>query len=274
MLKSQDSDNDDDDDGEDKRKKATKDAAAFSFPKALSSILPAPKNSLCIAPAQSSGASRRSSLQAEASSPKGAQESKEDQGVGSFGADQSVAADTYGSYTGEQGASDYVNYMNHEGNWTGRVMDHEAVGSMDSTYATNPSLAQWEQVDGNGVGYGSYMDNWSIVSQVARQSEALDMRIITGKRGRTDIPTEIVEVKQEELMKNRPREDQAKLTGIAFGPAYQPAPSAKGKPSKLHKRKHQIGSLYYDLKQKEMELAERRSKGLLTKSETQAKYGW
>jgi proline-rich protein PRCC len=50
--------------------------------------------------------------------------------------------------------------------------------------------------------------------------------------------------------------------------------STKGKPSKLHKRKHQIGSLYFDMRQKETELAERRSKGFLTKAETQAKYGW
>uniref|UniRef100_A0A7N2KWR9 Uncharacterized protein n=1 Tax=Quercus lobata TaxID=97700 RepID=A0A7N2KWR9_QUELO len=50
--------------------------------------------------------------------------------------------------------------------------------------------------------------------------------------------------------------------------------STKGKPTKLHKRKHQIGSLFYDMKQKEMELTERRAKGFLTKAETQAKYGW
>uniref|UniRef100_A0A0A9G885 Proline-rich protein PRCC n=1 Tax=Arundo donax TaxID=35708 RepID=A0A0A9G885_ARUDO len=97
---------------------------------------------------------------------------------------------------------------------------------------------------------------------------------IGGKRGRNDTPTEILEVNQAELMKNRPKQDKSKLTGLAFGPSYQPAPSAKGKPSKLHKRKHQIGSLYYDMKSKEMELAERRSKGILTKAETQAKYGW
>lgn len=54
----------------------------------------------------------------------------------------------------------------------------------------------------------------------------------------------------------------------------QPVSTAKGKPSKLHKRKHQIGTLYHDMKQKEMELAERRAKGFLTKAETQAKYGW
>lgn len=97
---------------------------------------------------------------------------------------------------------------------------------------------------------------------------------IGGKRGRKDMPMEILEVNQAELMKNRPREDKSKLTGLAFGPSYQAAPSGKGKPSKLQKRKHQIGSLFYDMKQKEMELSERRSKGLLTKAETHAKYGW
>lgn len=52
------------------------------------------------------------------------------------------------------------------------------------------------------------------------------------------------------------------------------AVSTKGKPTKLHKRKHQISSLYFDMKQKEMELAERRARGLLTKAQTQGKYGW
>jgi proline-rich protein PRCC len=32
--------------------------------------------------------------------------------------------------------------------------------------------------------------------------------------------------------------------------------------------------LYFDMKQNEMKLAERRAKGMLTKAETQAKYGW
>ncbi|CAD6247893.1 unnamed protein product [Miscanthus lutarioriparius] len=101
-----------------------------------------------------------------------------------------------------------------------------------------------------------------------------EMGRIGGKRGRNDMPAQILEVNQAELMKNRPKQDKSKLTGLAFGPSYQPAPSAKGKPSKLHKRKHQISSLYFDMKSKEMELAERRSKGILTKAETQAKYGW
>ncbi|XP_068638521.1 uncharacterized protein, partial [Aristolochia californica] len=81
------------------------------------------------------------------------------------------------------------------------------------------------------------------------------------KRGKNEVPVYTVEVKQDDLISNRPREDQVKLTGIAFGPAYRPVSSVKGKPSKLHKRKHQIGSLFYDMKQKEMELAERQARG-------------
>lgn len=126
-------------------------------------------------------------------------------------------------------------------------------------------------------GYNTYESKWVDKSTTLAMPETLGMTEsvmrLPRKKGRNDIPTEIVEVKQDELIKNRPREDQVKLTGIAFGPSYQPV-STKGKPSKLHKRKHQIGSLYFDMKQKEMELAERRSRGFLTKAETQAKYGW
>ncbi|CAI9300888.1 unnamed protein product [Lactuca saligna] len=110
--------------------------------------------------------------------------------------------------------------------------------------------------------------------EISEAAAIQNMTRVPGKRGRNEIPHEIIEVSQDELMKNRPREDQVKSTGIAFGPSYQPASSGKGKPTKLHKRKHQIGSLYFDMRSKEMELAERRSKGFLTKAETQAKYGW
>eukprot|EP00257_Ricinus_communis_P027239 XP_025014653.1 uncharacterized protein LOC8279551 isoform X2 [Ricinus communis] len=125
--------------------------------------------------------------------------------------------------------------------------------------------------------YGNNLEDGSsaetAMPEITWPSEGANLRVPGRKRGRNEIPTEIIEVKQDELTKNRPREDQVKLTGIAFGPSYQPA-STKGKPSKLHKRKHQISSLYFDMKQKEMELAERRAKGFLTKAQTHAKYGW
>ncbi|KAH6836838.1 hypothetical protein C2S53_008550 [Perilla frutescens var. hirtella] len=153
----------------------------------------------------------------------------------------------------------------------------------------NPDAGSYEAVDysyvqGQNVNYSNYgggyddnlqyENNWGNSTAVPEASGVVDnMLPVIGKRGRKDVPPEIVEVNQDELMKNRPREDQVKMTGIAFGPAYQPA-STKGKPTKLHKRKHQIGSLYFDMRQKETELAERRSRGFLTKAQTQGKYGW
>ncbi|GJP78500.1 hypothetical protein CLOP_g8791 [Closterium sp. NIES-67] len=84
----------------------------------------------------------------------------------------------------------------------------------------------------------------------------------------------VVEVKQADLTKGRVRPDQMRSTGIAFGPTYAPVSAAGNKPSKVHRRKHQIGSLYFDMRQKETELTERRAKGMLSKAETHAKYGW
>eukprot|EP00246_Nothoceros_aenigmaticus_P004880 TRINITY_DN165_c0_g1_i1.p1 TRINITY_DN165_c0_g1~~TRINITY_DN165_c0_g1_i1.p1 ORF type:complete len:207 (+),score=23.70 TRINITY_DN165_c0_g1_i1:29-622(+) len=94
------------------------------------------------------------------------------------------------------------------------------------------------------------------------------------KRGRPEVIPNIIEVKQSDLTRGKLRQDKLRPTGIAFGPAYQPVASNKDKPSKMHRRKHQIGSLYFDMKQREMELLERRSRGQMTKAETQAKYGW
>ncbi|KAI3678644.1 hypothetical protein L6452_37945 [Arctium lappa] len=146
------------------------------------------------------------------------------------------ASDGHANYSTYEGYSDYGNHGKYESKWIDR-----------SSGDLEPEISV------------------PAVQNVARAP---------GKRGRNEIPQDVIEVSQDELMKNRPREDQVKMTGIAFGPSYQPASSAKGKPTKLHKRKHQIGSLYFDMRSKEMELAERRSKGFLTKAETQAKYGW
>lgn len=129
-------------------------------------------------------------------------------------------------------------------------------------------------VQGNELTKGAHQVSESAGSSFGKVEERSFGKVEERKRGRNQIPSNVIEVKQDELMGNRPREDQAKLTGIAFGPSYQPVSSGKDKPTKLHKRKHQIGSLYFDLRQKEMELAERRARGQLTKAETQAKYGW
>ncbi|KAK9097770.1 hypothetical protein Syun_024815 [Stephania yunnanensis] len=229
---------DDDDEEERIKRKPTKESAQLSG-KSLFSILPAPKNSGGLGSGAALGSGGRSMVVVEAEkgeaggSQLGESESDEGrEGLGSYGG-------YYGNYEGSYG------YGHYEGS-------SSADAVADAVAVAAPAMGEpdWGGVEG-GVG------------------ESLPR--MPGKRGRDEMPMEFVEVRQDELMKNRPREDQAKSTGIAFGPAYQPV-SSKGKPSKLHKRKHQIGSLYFDMKQRETELTERRSKGLLTKAETQAKY--
>lgn len=62
----------------------------------------------------------------------------------------------------------------------------------------------------------------------------------------------------------------------AFGSDYEAKlrQEAGPDPTKLAKRRHQIGSLYHYAKQKELEQLEQRSQGAKSKAETQKKYGW
>ena len=108
----------------------------------------------------------------------------------------------------------------------------------ESCYATNYELgshhnhnhnlnvnmddqSQYVSSGGENLSYDAiYGSNWG--DTVSGSSTSQSAVTVLGKRGRKEIPTEeIVEIKQDELMKNRPREDQVKLTGIAFGPSYQ-----------------------------------------------------
>nr|XP_043636241.1 uncharacterized protein LOC122607350 [Erigeron canadensis] len=196
------------------------------------------------------------------------------------------------------GSDDNVSYSGYENVVTG----HSGYGPAAPVSDDNAGYSGYENVgtghsgygpaapanDGN-VGYsgyeaysdyGQYESKWVdrsggyVEPEVSVAQAIQNVARVPGKRGRNEIPQEVIEVSQDDLMKNRPREDQTKATGIAFGPAYQSTSSTKGKISKMHKRKHQIGTLYFDMKSKEMELAERRSRGFLTKAETHAKYGW
>ncbi|XP_058068142.1 5'-3' exoribonuclease 2 isoform X2 [Magnolia sinica] len=264
--------------------------------KSLFSILPPPRNSLGVAPP------RRSAV--EATTPAAAVDAPRlGSGSGTFenmGNYESSSA-AVGLGTGNGNGGNYVNYGNFEGNSVdgslgeggGNYGNYDNYGNFQpssvvgSAGVSNEDYGNYGSHEGNLVdrslgasneNYESYEGNWADGSTVVMGSgpsgTVESVGRMMGKRGRNEIPSNIVEVKQDELISNRPREDQVKLTGIAFGPAYQPVSSSKGKPSKLHKRKHQIGSLFFDMKQKEMELAERRAKGFLTKAETQAKYGW
>ncbi|XP_019188495.1 PREDICTED: uncharacterized protein LOC109182764 [Ipomoea nil] len=266
----------DDDEDEEKEKRRKGSDPALQAPSAGKSLLwslPAPKSSGTLgALPLGSGTSRRSIL--EANVPAAASnEAQSVQGstVSSSGGYQSEYVDPVGGYQqwGTEGEG-YPNYQGYTGYGNGDGQDGQY------SNLVGPNGEQYSNYASSYGDYGQVEHNWVDGSNASSQQlpEAAESALrLTGKRGRKDATQEIVEVKQDELMKNRPREDQVRLTGIAFGPSYKPA-STKGKPTKLHKRKHQIGSLYFDMRQKETELAERRARGMLTKAQTQGKYGW
>ncbi|CAH8356105.1 unnamed protein product [Eruca vesicaria subsp. sativa] len=259
-------DDDEDEEEEEKARKKRRQMESASNNSSVTSFLsamPAPKSSQTLGALPSlgsgSGTGRRSILETE--TPAITQST-----------DQTQSFSTETTQT-EQVAGVVVDnyYAGYEQNPSGNL---DAFGY--GGYEHNPSGSGYVGYDdSSSYGGGNAWNSGGGGTGVPEAFIAMDSGARRGRRGRNDFPTEIVEVRQDELMKNRPRVDQVKSTGIAFGPAYQPeSSSSKGKVSKLHKRKHQITALFMDMKHKESELAERRSKGLLTKAETQAKYGW
>ncbi|KAK3003310.1 hypothetical protein RJ639_018332 [Escallonia herrerae] len=315
--------NDDDDEEEEDYGKQRRNAESITQTPSVKSFLssiPAPKNAALGSLSMSLGTGRRSIIDADAArSNSGASGISTEANVSSNISEQSIGvSDGLLEYTVSGDASDWglgsEQYLNYE---TYGGYDGGGGGGGDASSLVSES-GDYANYDSYSGGYGSYEteghydyeSKWvdksdAIVEPDVSRAAAENVVRVYAKRGRKDVlPDEMIEVQQDELMKNRPREDKAKLTGIAFGPSYQKGirignfnsadtsvehysqggvlksygwempVSAKGKPTKLHKRKHQIGSLYFDMKQKEMELAERRAKGFLTKAETQAKYGW
>ncbi|KAA0058210.1 ubiquitin carboxyl-terminal hydrolase 36 [Cucumis melo var. makuwa] len=292
-LGEEDDDDDDEEEEEIRRRKASQ--SSFQTPSVTSflSSIPAPKNSATLGVASSLGSGRRSIIETDVPV--------------SSSDDFNVANDLGSTQNMDHSTENYDSFVNYNSGVEQNVANHRESYENAATYNFGTEQNAWNHasygsygnyhysVDQNVAGepqsastasnagdygsyesYGNYGDHMQYGSEPAGQPTIGDTENsvrIPEKRRRNEVPLEIVEVKQDELIKNRPRQDQVKLTGIAFGPSYQPA-SAKGKPSKLHKRKHQITSLYYDMKQKETELAERRARGLLTKAETQGKYGW
>ncbi|VVA28258.1 PREDICTED: proline-rich [Prunus dulcis] len=292
MKSSQLDDEDDDDDEEEERRrqKASESSAQTSSGKFIFS-LPAPRYSATLGASSGLGSGRRAILETESVGSKVKSDAGVDQNGASYENHQSsidqnaVNYESYGGYETyqsgiDQNAVNYESYGGYESNQSGidQNVDVEVQLQAGISGSDASNYGSYDVYGSNAgyCGYGQYGNDWvggSETAALAIPGTDVSAIKVSKKRGRNEVPTEIVEVKQDELMKNRPREDQAKSTGIAFGPSYQPV-STKGKPTKLHKRKHQIGSLYFDMRQKEMELAERRSKGFLTKAETQAKYGW
>ncbi|RRT65862.1 hypothetical protein B296_00024757 [Ensete ventricosum] len=220
MLKSRDFDDDDDDDEEDKERRSVKDSfpVATKASSSVSSMLPAPKNTFGLARSAASASSRRSIVEADV--PAGEQ-------GGTSSVQESFGFEDSGSYHGglvgapPETVTDGPGDLGFPGSTNDVGWDPSGVeGTIYPGFADSSAAAYWDPSYGGAVNYESYEGNWS-EGTAAVVSEAPGMTRIAGKRGRNDIPTEIVEVKQDELMKNRPRQDQTKLTGIAFGPSYQ-----------------------------------------------------
>ncbi|KAJ6363148.1 hypothetical protein OIU78_003350 [Salix suchowensis] len=188
--------------------------------KGFLSSIPAPRNSSTLGVGSlGSGSGRRSVIETEGPTSSSAGVGAEDES----GVDQS--SEGYVSYDGgyvgfDHNGGDNVNYGSYESG-----ADQSVGQNVVGVGADGVNYGGYESYGGYGDS-GQYGSNWDAGS-VAAVAEtggggAVETAVrMMGKRRRNEIPTEIIEVKQDELIKNRPREDQVKSTGIAFGPAYQ-----------------------------------------------------
>lgn len=222
---------DDDDDEEEERKRAKKKKESESQSvsqtgsvKSFLSSIPAPRSSANLGVASSR---RRSIIETQAldlsTTNNDAEVSHRDleSNSNSEASFQNHDVGNYSSY--EAGVENYANYDQSSSSYVNYEQSVESYGNYDQSNVNYGVGSDNLSVDKSSyVNYGVGSDNWSVdqSSYVKNEQPAMN-GIMPRKRGRNEIPTEIIEVKQDELMKNRPRQDQAKLTGIAFGPAYQ-----------------------------------------------------
>ena len=209
-----DDDDDDEEEGKARKKRRQMESAAAasnnSSVKSFLSAMPAPKSSQALGALPSlgsgsgSGSGRRSILETETPSTDQTQsfsssETQTEQVAG-------VVDNYYAGY--EQNPSGNVDAFGYGG------YEHNSSGSGDVVSA-------YVGYDGGGGNAWNGGGGFEGTTGVPEAFMAMDSGARRGRRGRNDFPTEIVEVKLDDLMKNRPRVDQVKSTGIAFGPAYQ-----------------------------------------------------
>lgn len=186
--------------------------------KSFLSTIPAPRNSSTLGVQSSSGSGRRSILETSTPAPE----------TSSGGGSASAAVES--NVPVEQNTGDYENYQyatdqyDSYGNYQYSADQYDGSGASTGTASNSDGYASY---GGAYEDYGQYGNNWvdrsgaATVVQPEPSGISESMLKFTGKRGRKDVPVEVIEVKQDELIKNRPREDQSKLTGLAFGPSYQ-----------------------------------------------------
>lgn len=229
---------DEDEEEKEKQRRKSESLIQTSSVNSFLSSIPKPKNSTTLGVLPSaSGTGRRSMLEAEVPGSNVAYAGTGSVAGSGGGYCDSNSADNHvpvsstsdasgfsdnvpaGDYSGwGAGNENNVNYEGYTGYCSSGVTGEDYSGG-------TADYANYGSEYGNYASYGQYQSDWtdgSTASAVPQMSGPTESVLRTsGKRGRSDAPVEIVEVKQDELMKNRPREDQVKLTGIAFGPAYQ-----------------------------------------------------
>ena len=220
LSKDEDDDEDDEEVEEEREKKRRRQLAQDTSVKSFLSSMPVPKNSAASTlgggAAPSSGSGRRSIIETETSEPAAS-------GSDASGVNSEVSYDS--------------NVGNNQGNWDygSYAYSDEVAVAGDQSYAGCGGYSAYVS-SGGYDNFGNYVHcdaGWHDASAGAVAPDASgamasvtsgsveSLVSVDGKRRKGQVPTEIVEVKQEELIKNRPREDHSKLTGIAFGPSYQ-----------------------------------------------------
>lgn len=239
------SDDDEDEDEEEKERKKRKQAEHLnqnSSVKSFLSSIPAPRSSATLGVLHSgSGSGRRSIIETEAPALSSSGFRAKNEAVSDTNVVNNANYDTDSdqnvvNYANYDGGSDQnvVNYANYEAGVDHTVGNYGSYGvDSDQSYVNYSNYQPGgDQVVHSGdassyVNYGSYngyedYGQYGVATTVQETAGFSESGIrMPGKRGRNEIPAEMVEVKQDELIKNRPREDQVKLTGIAFGPSYQ-----------------------------------------------------
>lgn len=211
LIKSQEDESDDEDRENDRNKLAQQSESTRQQPSVKSFLLsmPVPKTTVAALGAlPSSGAgTRRSIVETNMSAPNSSDFTADtnlgiNQSMGNF---ENLSSSSVGELNGqlqpEASAGEFMNWA-----------------PVDHNYGNYESYGNYGNYDGNWV------DVAAGITQEAPTLPESSVLKMPRKRGRNEGPIEIVEVKQDELIKNRPREDQVKLTGIAFGPSYQVLP--------------------------------------------------
>lgn len=182
---------------------------------------------------------------------------------------QMYAVDDSGNYVYDQYMQQqYAQQQYAHGAEVGRVVQVEEVPSS----LTLPEMVRQGEETGQ-LNMDAVLDKALEEERARARARAAHTR--RGPPGAGEV--QVMEMSMQDIRKTKnPLNDTSTLTGLAFGEEHQKKmmAAAGAKPSMVHKQKHQIGSLYYDAKVKEMQIMEGRLQGVSQKAMAKQKYGW